>query len=302
MRRARELAGLDLAELAATTRIPVRSLQALEEGNYSALAARTYATGFARSYARAVGLDEKEIVAAVRVDLAELDPDSQRHSAATFEPGDPARVPSARTAWLAALGALGFIIAGLLFWRSYYLPGGELPSLLPRPAPAPVASPAPPPPAARPTGGAVVFTALEPGVWVKFYDAAGKELMQKQLAQGESYTVPAEAEGPQLWTGRPEALEITVGGQSVPKLSDVQRTMKDVPVTAEALLARSAPVPAGAASPAVAISPTAPRPQGRQRLPRQDVERPQPSPIPVEGPPPAAVPVAAPTMSQVGPG
>ncbi len=99
-------------------------------------------------------------------------------------------------------------------------------------------------PAAAAANGPVVFTAIEDGVWVKFYDAAGKQLLQKTMARGESYTVPADAQGPKLWTGRPEALAITVGGRPVAKLSETQRTMKDVPVTPAALLARSAPATA----------------------------------------------------------
>jgi hypothetical protein len=87
--------------------------------------------------------------------------------------------------------------------------------------------------------GPVVFTALQDDTWVKFYDANGEQLMQKQMAKGESYTVPADAEGPQIWTGRPYALAITIGGRSVPKLSEEDEIVRDVPVTAEALLARA---------------------------------------------------------------
>ena len=84
----------------------------------------------------------------------------------------------------------------------------------------------------------MVFTALDGPLWVKFYDASGAQLMQAEMARGDTYTVPADANGPMLWTGRPEALAITVGGRSIPKLADVQTTVRDVPVTAEALLAR----------------------------------------------------------------
>ncbi len=56
---------------------------------------------------------------------------------------------------------------------------------------------------------------------------------------GDSYTIPADADGPQVWTGRPYALAITIGGQSVPKLTEEDTVVRDVPVTAEALLARS---------------------------------------------------------------
>jgi hypothetical protein len=102
----------------------------------------------------------------------------------------------------------------------------------------------------------VTFTALAPGIWVKFYDRNGAQLMQKQMAIGESYTVPADAQGPMLWTGRPDALAIAIGGRPVPKLSEEQRTVKDVPVTAAALLAR----PPRAAAPPSAAASAAPPP------------------------------------------
>lgn len=246
--RARELKGLTRAQLAAVTKIPERHLDAIERGNFAAFPASTYAIGFSRSYARAVGLDERQVADEVRSELATLEPATPRRTTPAFEPGDPARVPSARFAWAAGLLALAVVILGFVFWRSYYMPGGELPSILPtEAAPAVVASQAS---AEAPARAAVVFTALKPAIWVKFYDGAGIQLLQKELAQGESYTVPAEAADVRLWTARPEALAITVGGQSVPKLADEQRMMKDVPVTAAALLARQAPAVSATSQPA----------------------------------------------------
>lgn len=239
--RARQAAKLTIQQIADSTKIPSRHLEAIEAGNYAALPARTYAVGFSRTYARAVGLDEQQTIAAVRQELAEIEPEAPRRAAPTFEPGDPARVPSAGFAWALGLGALAVLIAGFVFWRSYYVPAGELPSLLADETPAASAAPAAPASAAPAASGPVVFTALEPGIWVKFYDGAGQQLLQKQLAQGETYTVPADQSQVLIWTARPDALAITVGGQPVPKLADVQRTVKDVPVTAAALLARTAP-------------------------------------------------------------
>jgi hypothetical protein len=94
----------------------------------------------------------------------------------------------------------------------------------------------------------VVFTATEPALWVKFYDASGKQLLQKQLAKGESYTVPADAVGPKLWTGRADALQVTIGGKPVPPIATKPGKIKDVPVDAASLLKRpAAAVPPGAA-------------------------------------------------------
>lgn len=295
--RAREAAGLTRAQVAAATRIPERHLIAIEQGDYAALPARTYAVGFTRSYAKAVGANDAEIVEAVRAELAMAEPEAPRRQVQTSEPGDPARVPSARFAWLAALAALAVIVAGFAFWRSYYAPGGELPSILPAetPAPAPAASPAQAPPA---PSGPVVFTALQPRVWVKFYDGAGNQLLQKELAQGESYTVPADLADVKLWTARPDQLAITIGGQAVPKLADQQRTMKDVPVTAAALLARAAaPVAAPQDAAAVPVQPAAaPRPRPEPRAQRSAAPPPaSPVPTPVEAVPAAPAPAPAAT-------
>jgi cytoskeleton protein RodZ len=244
LRRAREEAKLTVEQIAAETRIPQRHIQTLESGDYARLPSRAYAIGFSRSYAKTVGLDEREITDQVRLELSRASGE-QRGEGPKYEPGDPARVPSRGLAWLTALAAVLLLVGGFSFYRSYFAPGlGPAPltdsaeeTAGPATAQAAVATTTTANTAA-PAGGEVVFTAIEDGVWVKFYDASGAQLMQKQMASGESYTVPGDAEGPLVWTGRPDALRITVGGRDVPKLAEQQRIMRDVPVTASALLAR----------------------------------------------------------------
>ena len=108
-----------------------------------------------------------------------------------------------------------------------------------------------------------------PDTWVKFYDASGAELYQAQMGEGESFTIPRDAEGPQVWTGRPYAPAITVGGRPVPKLSEEDEIVRDVPVSAEALLTRGQ---AGSAAPGAT-----------------------PSPVTSSGPTPAGTPIATQT-------
>jgi hypothetical protein len=72
--------------------------------------------------------------------------------------------------------------------------------------------------------------------------------MEALMAPGDSYTVPADAAQPMLRTGRPDALRVTIGGREVPRLSEEQRVVSDVPVTAEALIARGRETSAGAAA------------------------------------------------------
>lgn len=296
--RTREAAGFTRAQMAAVTKIPERHLAAIEASNFAALPARTYAVGFSRSYAKALHLNENEIVAAVRSELAELEPTPLR-AAPAFEPGDPARVPGARFAWFAALAALVVVIAGFVFaWRSYYLPGGTLPSILPTETAAPAVLPGATEAAPAPASGPVVFTAEQPGIWVKFYDGAGTQLLQKQLEQGESWTVPDTVADVKIWTARPEALAITIGGKPVPKLADVQRTMKDVSVTAAALLARSAP--GASPSPAASGVPVAAAlPRERSQPVRERRERVVAAPA--VGAPAAPAPSAAPSVAPLVP-
>ena len=301
LRRAREQAGLGVPALAAQTRISQRQIEAIEASDFAALPGRTYAVGFSRSIARAVGLDEAEVAAATRAELTQQQGEVLRRPVQTFEPGDPARVPSARLTWLALAGVALAVLLGIVFLPSLFSPAGSLPSILPSDQPGSPAGSAIPP-AAPTAAGAVVFTALQPGVWVKFYDAVGTQLLQKELAQGESYTVPAGQGEVLLRTARPDQLAITVGGQPVPKLSDVQQTMKDVPVSAAALLARgtvaapqaAAPVAASSATPAARRT-SAPVPR-EQRIPTPRVEAsPAPSSLPSVAPPTAnSAPAPAP--------
>jgi transcriptional regulator with XRE-family HTH domain len=245
LRVAREAKGLTLEQVAAETRIPQRHLTAMEEGDFAKLPGRTYAVGFARTYAKAVGLDPDTVASDVRGGLdAQAD---EGYRPASFEPGDPARVPSRALGWFAAFAVLLLLAGGFFFFRTIFAPAGELPSLVEQQRQTQAAVRAQQPATAAPAAsatGPVVFTALAPGIWVKFYDAGGKQLMQKQMALGESYTVPADAQGPMVWTGRPDALAITVGGKPLAKLAEQEQVMKDVPVTAEALLGRARPTPA----------------------------------------------------------
>ena len=242
LRAAREAQGLSLAQVAAETRINQRHLTQIEEGDFGGLPARTYAIGFTRTYAKLLGLDDAAVAEEVRAELALLAPRDTR--ALTFEPGDPARVPSGRLAWFSALAALILFIGGAVFiWTRYVSPAATLPWLTGNEQPAPATAPSPVVQPAAVGAGDVVFTAVADRVWVRFYDAAGRQLLQKELAMGETYAVPRDVAGPMLRTARPDALSITIDGKPVPKLAETQGLMKDIPVDAATLMAR-APAPA----------------------------------------------------------
>ncbi|WP_133366577.1 helix-turn-helix domain-containing protein [Qipengyuania sediminis] len=249
--KARGKAKLTIADVAAKTRIPQRHLEAIEAGDYARLPSRTYAIGFSRTYARMLGLDEREVTEQVRLDLEQADPASPARPD-RFEPGDPARLPSRRLAWLSALAVLVLVVGAFSFYRTYFSPGlGPAPLTAPTPAQAAPRAAGPSVAAAPAVGasGPVVFTSLADGTWVKFYDGAGKRLFEGQMARGQTFTVPADAANPQVWTGRPNMLGITIAGRPVATLGEEEVVMRDVPVSAAALLARTAaPRPAAPAA------------------------------------------------------
>ena len=63
LRRAREQKGQSVQAVAEATRISVRFISALEEAKLDVLPAPVFAAGYVRSYARAVGLGEQELLA-----------------------------------------------------------------------------------------------------------------------------------------------------------------------------------------------------------------------------------------------
>lgn len=131
LKAAREAAGISRAGIAQKTRIAERLIAEIEVGNWDAMPSRTYATGFTRTYARTVGLNEAEIVAGVRREMGLADPVEHRAATAALEPGDPARIPGSKFAWWLALLALVVAISGFFAWRSLYSPAMTLPEVLP---------------------------------------------------------------------------------------------------------------------------------------------------------------------------
>lgn len=276
LRAAREAAGLSRSDIASQTKIAERHLLAIEDDRLGDLAARTYAVGFSRAYARALGVDEAEIAALVhsQLDAAEF----ERHdSTSSFEPGDPARVPPVRLAWLAAGAAVAVVVLLLIFWGNFLSPEGKLPDLLSEEKPKPVAS-APaalrPPPQPVPSTGPVVLTATGDEVWVSVTDAGGAKLLERKLAKGESWTVPAGAQTPKLRTGRPDALQLSVGGKAIPSLADRPETISDVSLVPSDLLARTSP----------AASPTASQPSQAASPPPKAIQRAAPAVAPAPVP------------------
>lgn len=265
LRDAREAQGLSLADVAARTRIPLRQLEAIESGDYTGLPSVTYAVGFAKAYARVVGVDEVTIGREVR---HRDDEAVHRGEYQAYAIADPARTPSRSLVIVgAALALLILIGASLWFGTAWFrgdrtaaTPTGEASA---PPDAAPAASPAPP---ANATGQ-VVLTATG-DVRLRVHDG-DRTLFENTLKPGDHYDVPGDAAHPMIDIGRPDKLQVTVGGTPVPALGDGSHALKDVEISAAALRPRvggaalPAPTPTATPTPRATSTSTSSRSSSR---------------------------------------
>lgn len=263
LRLAREAAGLSLADVATRTRITQRHLKAIEKSDFSELPGRTYVTGFARAYARAVDLPEAEIGASVRRELEE-DEYGSRPLYEAYEPTDPDRLPTARLTWTLVI-VTALLASAYGVWRFLSVEPDE--ALIAAQNQAADASEAPAADAASVTpvktapGAAVaadapvVLTGISE-VWIGFDDANGKTENWRTLDAGETYQVPpAYIEQFTLRTSIPQALKVTVGGRDVGAIGPADTLVKGISLKPADLVAR-----AGAGAPATTTA--APKTRG----------------------------------------
>lgn len=257
LKAARKAKKLSLEAIAAETRVPMRHLQNIENDDWDALPAPTYSVGFARSYANAVGLDG----AALGGELREhLNRQSRGPTPAYYEPADPARVPPRSLAVIAGVIAV-LLAVGYMVWRSMAVGDAPVDQIAGVETELPAAQPAhpnaPPVTANRPLAGPpatanapVTLTATD-NVWLRVYEGdTDKVLFENILKPGEHYQVPSNAVKPEIRTGKPEALQVTVGQTRVPPLGAPATTVSDVSLAPADLLGR-----AGAVNPAAAPTP-----------------------------------------------
>src|SRR6478752_701784 len=138
LRAARMAEGVDLPTIAERTRIPQRHLEAIESSNYSGLPSITYAMGFAKAYARQVGLDEVAIARDLRAELADA-PSDRAAPIPAYEISGPARVPPRGLALFGMVLALLVIVgAGIWYGTDWFHGGAPAPNVTPiEPTPTP---------------------------------------------------------------------------------------------------------------------------------------------------------------------
>jgi cytoskeletal protein RodZ len=245
LRAAREKQKMNLDDIAAQTRIPLRHLESIENADWDHLPAPTYTVGFAKSYAGAVGLDRTEIGEQLREEMG-----GQRFTSSqveVLEAADPART---MPKWLVfgAIAAVILLIVIMSWLNSRSLNQADEPAPAAQVATAPVKQAQPAPPPSQPAAaGPVVLTAVGPA-WIQVKDQ-GKTLFEGELAAGQTYAVPTTAVAPMLKAGKPEALQIKVGAAIAPALGPPGKVASNVSLKPADLM-RGPAAPAAAPAPA----------------------------------------------------
>jgi cytoskeleton protein RodZ len=258
LRRAREAKGMSLDDVASRTRIPIRHLQHIEREEWDALPATTYAVGFTRSYANAVGLDGAVLARNLREHIG--GPSMRAAAPEYYAQADPARVPPKSLVFAAIF--LAVLVAAYLVWRSTLDDGtGRVPPVevpVTQAAPQPAAPHPAAPPSPQAAAGQPVTLVATGDAWVRISEAqGGATIFMGTLAAGDRYQLPATAQRPVIHTGRPQNLRAMVGATDLGPLLPTEQTIQNVSLRPEDLTARAHAAPAGGA--AAPLSP----PQGQ---------------------------------------
>lgn len=230
---------LDLSEVAARTRIPLRHLEAIESSQYDGLPALPYSAGFVKSYATMLGLDGQALSRAFREQVG--DERRSPFQPEAYEPVDPSRVPSR----LLAMVALG---VALLFGMAYLLlrfegDNSDLARLAAdtvqdiRPMPRPTPAPPPVVPAEPAVPAGPISIAAKEDVWLKVSEReGGRTYFMNVLTAGQSFTLPEDAVDPILRTGRPQSLRVLIGATELPPVGDPDRLVRAYSLKRDALV------------------------------------------------------------------
>ena len=250
LRELRESAGIDPALLASAMKVSTQKLDALENDRLDLLPDVTFARGLASAICRAFGADPAPVLERMPVSAPGLRPPEQNINQPFRRTGDrptPVLATSFSKPLMMVVGALLLGAAALYFLPTLPIqlgapapaqtsadgvvredvgptpaveptPPAEMPlgaasaeQVLPPSAAAAPAAPAAPAPAAA-AGGELVQFSAKAETWVTVRDAAGKQLINRVLAAGE--TVGVSGDAPLSVTiGRKDAVDVTVRGQ-----------------------------------------------------------------------------------------
>lgn len=239
LKRERELRGISLQEIADSTRISLRFLQALEEDKLDVIPGSFFVRAILRSYARSIGIDEHQVL-------------NKYQEIYTFEEqlqyGESLERPRPRPKLLSRLiirknvrlVALAGAIFGLVLLLIYvfFLSPGKKPPVAAKPGP-PVAQaeapkPGPPPEPKQEveeTKGLHLEMTFSEETWIRIY-ADGQTVWDGIKNKGEALDVRAEREV-RLNIGNAAGPDLTINGRKAKPFGPSGAVRPDILITPE---------------------------------------------------------------------
>lgn len=234
LKRARELRGISLKEIADATKISKRFLEAIERNDLNALPAPVFTRGFVREYSRYLGLNAEEMVTRygdtlraheVAVEAREAAQVDAWNAAAAKRQTGPIHVRKEERGFpvlplLAAVGAIALIAAAVFFFRGRRSPE-PVQQAIAAPSQTAAAVPAPLSPSttttAAPAEGLLLQLKAVEDSWLSL-DVDGQSVVNDELKAGDERTFEAKDSVNFKTIGNAAGLDITLNGVKVPPL------------------------------------------------------------------------------------
>ena len=228
LRNAREHAGLSLHDLAARTRIPLRTLRAIEKNDFDNVPPGIFARSFIRTYAQEVGVDPNEAVAQYRSITEPVVEPVAEPQAEVVEQRIPWRsfapdLSEFGQRWGYALTAMALLVGLIAVNR--YGERDEQPAAAVAAAPAPrIEKPADSPKPVATTGGGIQLEMRAQGpCWVRAV-VDGQIAFARLLQPGEIETLSGQRDIT-MRVGDPAALSYSINGRSGPPLGSAKQAV-----------------------------------------------------------------------------
>lgn len=207
--------GVSLGEISDTTKISLRTLEALEANEFEKLPGGIFTRSFIRAYAKYIGLDEEAVMAEFQL-VAPAPDQTDLHRMNQQRPPRPQQ--GSRGRLIGLLIALLLLILGFGVYRYAY----HFPRLLPSPraaSPAPSPTTAPPPSSPVPAGAEgqlVLQVAATERSWVAV-ESDGQPISQRIMEANEIQTFRAKSSF-DIITGNGEGIILTLNGRTLDPL------------------------------------------------------------------------------------
>lgn len=233
LKRERELRGISLKEIADSTRISLKFLQALEEDHLEIIPGKFFVRAILRSYAKSLGLDENQLLNKYQemllFDEHQMDKEPRKRL-------NPPRVFTRKKILILILTLVVVVLAAFLYYVIISSPGK---SAVPPPKPQALSPVLPPKPVEAPAQEPVVeevkglnleISFLEK-TWIQLY-ADGKIVWDGIKTRGEVLQIKAEQELV-FNLGNAGGLTFTINGKKAKPLGSMGAVRKDLRITVD---------------------------------------------------------------------